>query len=141
MKTSQKAFVIGLTTALIMVATGIAWCQAPQPSTMPATVEIQTRYDFLPGMDKNAYAEFVKNVTAAYMKAPGLIEFRANRNLLGSPQARSTTVWQSLGDWANFRRTKEGAALAAQLATLATNIHIEIWGPSPAVPKPLRPGK
>ncbi len=141
MKSSEKALVIGLTTALIMVATGIAWCQGPQPSTMPTTVEVSRSYDFLPGIDKKAYAEFAKNAVATFMKAPGLIEFRANRNVLGSPQVRTITVWQSLGDWAKFGETKEGEAVEAQLRTFATNIRVEIWGLSPVVPKPVRPGK
>ena len=132
---------IGLTTALIMVAAGIARCQGPQSSTMPTTVEVQWSWDFLPGVDQKAFAEFAKNAIATYLKAPGLIEYRSNRNLLGSPQVRSTTVWQSLSDWAKFRGTKEWAEVNAKFRTFVTNYHVEIWGPSPLVPKPLRPGQ
>ncbi len=132
---------IGLTTALILVALGIAWCQGPQPSTIPTTVEVQTSFDFLPGVDMKAWAEFAKNSMAMYMKAPGLIEYRANRNVLVSPQVRATTLWQSLSDWAKFVETKEWEAHVAQLRTFVTNIHVEIWGLSPVAPKPLRPGQ
>jgi hypothetical protein len=31
--------------------------------------------------------------------------------------------------------------LESELRMFATNISIELWGPSPVVPKPLRPGK
>ncbi len=141
MNSTGKAFMIGIATALIMLAAGIAWCQGPQPSTMPATIEVHWSYDFLPGMDKKAYAEFSKTAIATFMKAPGLIEFRANRNVLATPQIRTTTVWQSIGDWAKFGESKEWEAIEAQLRTFVTNIRVEIWGPSPMVPKPLRPGQ
>ena len=132
---------IGVATGLIMVAAGIAWCQGPQPSTMPTTIEVHWSWDFLPGTDQKAFAEFAKNSIATFLKAPGLIEYRANRNVLGSPQSRATTVWQSLSDWAKFAHSKEWAAIETQLRTFVTNIHVEIWGPSPTVPKPLRPGQ
>ena len=141
MNSTGKTFIVGLATGLIMVAVGIAWCQGTQPSTMPTTIEVNVSYDFLPGIDQKAWAEFAKNTSATYMKQPGLIEYRANRNVLGSPQVRVTTVWQSLSDWAKFVQSKEWEAIQAQLRTFVTNIHIEIWGPSPVVPKPLRPGQ
>ncbi len=132
---------IGLTTALILVASGIALCQDTKPSPTPTTVEVQHTWDLLPGIDKKAYAEFVKNAVATYMKVPGLVEYRANRNLLGSPQVQSTMVWQSLGDWAKFAVSEEWAAVETQRRTFVTNYRIEIWGSSPMVPKPLRPGQ
>jgi hypothetical protein len=140
MNSTGKAFLVGLTTALVVVASGIAWCQDTKPAPIPTTVEVHWSYDFLPGIDKKAWGEFAKNSIATFMKAPGLIEFRANRNLLGSPQVRTTTVWQSLGDWAKFGETKEWAEVETQLRTFVTNIRVEIWGPSPVVPKPVRPG-
>lgn len=141
MNSSRKAFMIGLATGLIMMAAGIAWCQGTQPSTMPTTIEVCSRYDFLPGMDLKAYLEFAKNAQATFMKAPGLIEFRVNWNVLGSPRVRVTTVWRSLSDWAKFAQSKEWAAVGTQLGKFVTNFHIEIWGPSPLTPKPLRPGQ
>jgi hypothetical protein len=141
MNSTGKVFLIGLMTALIVVASGIAWSQDTKPSPMPTTVEVNVSYDYLPGMDKKAYAEFAKNAIATIMKAPGLIEYRANWNMLGSPQVRTTTVWQSLSDWAKFAQSKEWAVVQTQLRTFTTNSHVEIWGPSPLVPKPLRPGQ
>src|SRR5208337_3541832 len=141
MNSTGKAFMIGIATGLIMVAAGIAWCQGPQPSTMTTAIEVLAYYDYLPGMDQKAYAECAKNAQATDMKAPGLIEFRANWNVLGSPQVRVTTVWRSLGDWAKFAESKEWAALGTQLRTFVTNYRVEIWGPSPVTPKPLRPGQ
>ena len=142
MNSTGKAFMIGVATGLIMVAAGIAWCQGSQPSTMPTTIEVHWCFDFLPGIDQKAFAEFVKkDVIPTCLKAPGLIEYRAYRNALGSPFGRATTVWQSMTDWAKFVETKEWAELEAKSRTFQTNIHVEIWGVSPLVPKPLRPGQ
>ncbi len=141
MNSTGKAFMIGLTTALISVASGIAWCQGPQPTTMPTTIEVHWYWDFLPGIDQKAWAEFGKNATATILKQPGLIEYRVNRNLLGSPQVRDTWVWRSLSDWAKFTESKEWAEVNAKFRTFVTNTHVEIWGISPLVPKPLRPGQ
>ena len=132
---------IGVATGLILVAAGIAWCQAPRPATMPTTVEVHHTLDFLPGVDKNAWAEYAKNFTATILKQPGLIEYRANRNVLGSPQIRATWVWQSLSDWTKFVESKEWAAIETQRRTFVANWRTEIWGVSQLVPKPLRPGQ
>jgi hypothetical protein len=92
-------------------------------------------------MDQKAYLEFTENAKATYLKAPGLIEFRANWNVLGSPLCRVTSVWRSLGDWAKFAESKEAAALGTQLRKFVTNYRVEIWGPTPVTPKTLRPGQ
>ncbi len=141
MKTPGKAILIGIIIALIVGNTGIGWCQTAQTEEMPTTIIVHWSWDYRPGIDKKAYAEFTKRAVAAFMKVPGLIEFRANRNLLGSPYARATTVWRSLDDWAKFGGTKEWRAIEAELRTYVTNIHVELWGPTPLFPKPLRPGR
>jgi heme-degrading monooxygenase HmoA len=141
MKNTGKALVICLVTALIIGVAGYSWGQQPMPATMPTTIEVHWSWDYLPGIDEKAYAEFAKKAVASFAKAPGLIEFRANRNVLGSPQARATTVWRSLNDWANYGATKEWKEIEAALRTFVTNIQVEIWGPSPLIPKPVRPGK
>lgn len=141
MKSTRKRFLIGLAIALVIGIAGTAWSQAPKPASMPTTIVVHWSYDYRPGIDKKAYAEFAKKAIATFMKVPGLIEFRANRNVLGSPQARATTVWRSLDDWAKFGGTKEWRAIEAALRTFVTNIQVEIWRPSPLVPKPVRPTK
>jgi hypothetical protein len=75
------------------------------------------------------------------LKAPGLVEIRAYRSLLGSPQVRLTLVWQTLADWAQFAESPERQMLDSELFKFATGIGLELWGPSPTVPEPLRPAK
>ena len=102
-------------------------------------IEVSISWNLLPNIDQDAYAEWAKKTVGGILQAPGLIEFRANRNILGNPQARSTTVWKSLSDWANYTDTDDWRALEEELRGFVSNIQVEIWGPSPVVPEPLRP--
>src|SRR6476620_3248469 len=65
-------------------------------------IESHLSYDLLPNADMKAYVEWVKNTVKALVEQPGVVEFRATRNVLGAPQVRATTVWQSLADWSKF---------------------------------------
>jgi len=103
-------------------------------------IEVNSTWDLLPNVNQQAYGEFAQKAIGAILKAPGLIEFRASRNMLGSPQVRSTSVFKTLADWANFNDSDEWRGLEADLRNFATNIRVEIWGQSPVLPEPVRPG-
>ena len=142
MRILRQLSLAGLVIALIWGMTTIALCQASKPEDVPSTmIVVHWKYDYRPGIDKKAYAEFAKKSIATFLKAPGFIEFRANRNLLGSPQARATGVWRSAVDWAKFGQSPEWKAIETQLRTFATNIEVEMWGIGPLLPKPVRPKK
>lgn len=97
-------------------------------------------YDLVPSVDQHAYQAWSKRTIAALVQQPGLVEFRAYRNMLGTPQVRTTIDWESL---AAYEKYLQGAwqPVEAELRTMATNIRVELWGPSPIVPEPLRPSK
>ncbi len=97
-------------------------------------------YDLGPSVDRQAYQAWSKRTIGALMQQSGLLEFQAYRNMLGTPQIRTTIDWQSLADYEKYL---QGAwqPVEAELRTMATNIRVELWGPSPLVPEPLRPGK
>jgi len=105
-------------------------------------IEVNLRYDLLPGVDQQAYIEWAKKGIRLGLKAHGIVEARSNRDLLGSPQVRATYVWKTLADWAVFAEGAEWQALTTELQrSLATNVSIEIWGPSPVAPESIRPTK
>lgn len=104
-------------------------------------IDVDLRWDFLPGVDQQAYQAWAKKAIGTVLQAPGLFEFRANRNMLGPPQVRATSVWKTMADWANFDESDAWEALKSELLDqYAHNYSVEIWGPSPVVPEPLRPG-
>jgi heme-degrading monooxygenase HmoA len=104
-------------------------------------IEANTYWDLRPDIDQQAYSQFAKKVAGTVLKAPGIVEFRGHRNFLGSPRVRQTTQWQTLADWAKFAESAENQEIQSELHKFATNIKTELWGPSPVVPEPLRPGK
>jgi heme-degrading monooxygenase HmoA len=103
-------------------------------------IECDMTYDLLPNVDTKAYLEWAKKTIGTMAKQPGMVEFRANRNILGNPQIRTVSVWRSLDDWAKFNQNV-WQPLQAELRGHATNIDIRIWGPSPILAEPLRPAK
>ena len=103
-------------------------------------LEVCVAYDLLPGVNQDGYQAWAKKAISATLKQPGLVEFRAHRNILGSPEIRTTSVWRTGGEWISFA---EGGwkSLEHELRSFATNLRMEVWGPSALVPEPLRPGK
>ncbi len=102
-------------------------------------VEVQTTWDFYPEMDQDEYAIWSKKKVQLHLKAKGFIEFKANRNLLGQPQVRATSVWESMADAAAFLESPDYREVFADgLDRLITNITIDFWGTSPMIPGPLR---
>jgi heme-degrading monooxygenase HmoA len=77
--------------------------------------EVNLSYDFIPGFDQQAYKEWAKKAIGTVLQSPGLVEFRAFRNVLGSPYVRTTTVWQSLTDWVNFFESPEWREIETEL--------------------------
>ena len=106
-----------------------------------AMIEVNMTYDLLPTINQKEYGEWAIKTVNTVMKAPGFVEFRANRNVLGSPQVRTISVWQSLADWASYSDSDEWRQLESEFRAFITNLHIEIWGPSPVMPETVRPGR
>ena len=105
-----------------------------------AVIEVHITYDLLPKSDPEAYSEWQRKAIIPVMKRKGFVELRAHRNLLGSPHILLMMTWETLSDWAGFAESKDWMTLIEELgASLAAHIDIQIWGPSPVVPEPLRP--
>jgi len=102
-------------------------------------IEVTFKYDFHPNIDERAYAKLAKKATAMMLSSKGFVEFRAHRNMVGSPHVRRTSVWKSLADWAALAQDEEFQKLSAEFRTYVTNLDVQIWGPSPITPEPIRP--
>ena len=105
-------------------------------------IEVCLFFDFYQGTNEESYSEWAKKAIVPLLKSPGIIEFKANRNLLGTPQVRLTATWKTLNDWALFAASEQWLNLMSELReNFATDIKINIWGVSPIAPEPLRPTK
>jgi quinol monooxygenase YgiN len=103
-------------------------------------VVVVTKYDIHP--DKaDAYLKWAESTIKRVVAAPGTVEFRAYRPLTGSSQAVTTQEFADMEAYAAWAGSEETAKIRAELGTVALNVQSEIWGPSPVVPEPIRPGK
>ncbi len=103
-------------------------------------IEVFVTYDLLPNIDQKAYVQLLKKAIVPILSQQGIVEIRAKRNQSGSPEVLIVMVWQTLADWNMFEMKKEWATLKDEVtATYARNMKIQIWGPSPIAPEPLRP--
>ena len=101
-------------------------------------IEAVMTFDLLPNIDMKAYQEWVDKVGVTMASQPGLVEFRANRNMLGNPMSRTVTTFQSLEDWAKFSQGP-WQSIGFEFRKFATNLKVELWGSSPLMSQPVRP--
>ena len=88
-----------------------------------------------------AYLKWTEGAIKRLLSVPGVIEFRAYRTTAGSHQVVVTYEFADLASWGHWFENKEIQKVLDEAYTLTLNMTLEIWGPSPVVPKPIRPGK
>ena len=82
-----------------------------------------------------AYLKWTESAIKRTLAVPGVVEFRAYRPATGASQVVTSYEFADMAAWAAWQK------VLAELRTLALNVNIEVWGPSPVVPAPIRPGK
>jgi len=88
-----------------------------------------------------AYLKWTETAIERTLSVPGVIEFRAYRPATGASQVVTTYEFADMAAWAAWQSDEDGQKVLDELRTLALNVNIEVWGPSPVVPAPIRPGK
>lgn len=87
-----------------------------------------------------AYLEWVKGAVPRSLAVPGVVAFRAHRSAAGAPQVVVTYEFADMAAWAAWWNHEDIQQVLNELHTLALNVTTELWGPSPVVPEPIRPG-
>jgi quinol monooxygenase YgiN len=98
------------------------------------------KYDIHPDKSE-AFLKWAEGAIKRCMSVPGVVEFRSYRGAAGAPQVVSTHEFADMSAWAAWSSSEEVQKAFAELHTLAVNVTTELWGPSPVVPLPVRPGK
>ncbi len=87
-----------------------------------------------------AYAAWAQSAIRRTLGAGGVTEFRAYRPASGAFQVVVTYEFADMSTWAAWHDAEEVQAVITEAHTLATDVTAELWGPSPIVPRPIRPG-
>jgi heme-degrading monooxygenase HmoA len=104
-------------------------------------IEVVFTYDFLADIDEHAYAKLAHKATRMMVSADGFIEFHANRNIVGSPLVRRTSVWESFAHYAAFVQQPEFQKINNEFRTYVKNLEVFFWGPSLLVPESIKAEK
>jgi heme-degrading monooxygenase HmoA len=72
---------------------------------------------------------------------PGIVEFRGYRPVTGSYQVAVTYEFADMNAWAAWNSNEDIQKLWDEARAYLTNMSYELWGPSPVVPEPIRPGQ
>jgi antibiotic biosynthesis monooxygenase (ABM) superfamily enzyme len=89
---------------------------------------------------KEAYLKWTQGAIQRTVGVPGVIEFRAYRPASGASQVAITYEFADMAAWAAWEAHDDVQAVLDELHTVALNVTREVWGPSPVVPEPVRPG-
>jgi quinol monooxygenase YgiN len=87
----------------------------------------------------DAYLKWTESAIKRSLAVPGVVEFRAYRPATGASQVVTTYEFADLVAWAAWQSNGDMQELMDELRSLALNVNIEVWGPSPVVPAPIRP--
>jgi quinol monooxygenase YgiN len=87
-----------------------------------------------------AYAAWAQSAIRRTLAAGGVTEFRGYRPASGAFQVVVTYEFADMAAWAAWHDAEEVQAEITEAHTLATDVTTELWGPSPIVPLPIRPG-
>ena len=86
------------------------------------------------------YAAFTQRAIARTLAVPGVVEFRGYRPVSGAAQVVVTYEFADMAAWTAWYAHDAVQQVIAELRTLTGNVSMQLWGPSPVVPQPIRPG-
>jgi len=98
-----------------------------------------TKWNINPGKVEE-YPKWAQSAIQRTLAAPGVVEFRAYRASAGSHQTVVTYEFADMDAWSAWQANEDVQNVFAETHIMGLNVTAELWGPSPVVPKPIRPG-
>jgi antibiotic biosynthesis monooxygenase (ABM) superfamily enzyme len=98
------------------------------------------KWDIRPDKEKD-YLKWTAGAIQRNLAAPGVVEFRAYRGATGSSPSQVVITYE-FKDFANWAKWYVDAGVqqsTQEVRSYVENLSSELWGPSPVVPKPMRP--
>jgi heme-degrading monooxygenase HmoA len=88
-----------------------------------------------------AYSEWAQSAVSRLLAVPGVVEFRAYRPVTGCHQVVVTYEFTDMQAWASWRDNEATQKVFDEGSECMTNMSLELWGPSPIIPEPIRLGQ
>jgi len=88
-----------------------------------------------------AYQEWAQSAISGLLAIPGVVEFRAFRTIMSSHQVAVMYEFKDMQSWVSWQDHEDTKKILEQGRHCITNISMELLGPSPVVPEPIRPGQ
>ena len=98
------------------------------------------KYDIRPENAED-FAEWAESARGRMFAVPGIIELRVYRPATGKHQVAVTYEFADMNAWATWQSNEDIQKLREEARTYITNVSTELWGPSPIIPEPIRPGQ
>ena len=89
---------------------------------------------------KEAYMAWAKGAVARAIAVPGVVEVRGYRPVTGTAQVVITYEFADLADWQGWYSDPTVQTVLSELWSFTSDLTTEIWGASPVIPVPIRPG-
>jgi len=97
------------------------------------------KWDVLPEKIET-YLEFTKLAIQRTLAVPGVVEFRGYRQAAGDSRVVVTYEFADIAAWATWFANEDCQKVLDELWTYTSKLTTELWGASPVVPTPIRPG-
>ena len=97
------------------------------------------KYDINP--DKlDAYGAWAQGAIPSAVGAGNVVEFSGYRPVSGSRGVVTTASFADLADWQAWYESDAVQTIIVEMASVTLNLETELWGSSPVLPQPIRPG-
>ena len=85
------------------------------------------------------FPEWAQSAIKRTLAVPGVKEFRAYRTTVGSNQIVCTYEFEDMASFSSWVESEECRKVNEETYAMGINLTNELWGPSKAVPEPIRP--
>ena len=88
-----------------------------------------------------SYSAWAQSAIRRTLAAGGVTEFRGYRPASGAFEVVVTYEFADMAAWATWHGRDDVQQVIAELRTMTSHVTVDLWGPSPIVPQPIRPGR
>jgi hypothetical protein len=133
-------------TSSFLILNAMSATQEPNKEAGESTVLYVAKWEVSPNK-YDAYMNWTFDETNGalrrILKIPSLMEFRGyNVSVSAVPyQFVGVSEFSNLAEWADWYKKEDIQKLFNELRFYTPNLTFELWGPSPLIPNPIRPGK